>query len=44
MDRDLVLIFSISHNLSLLYNTKGVEKREAEDHLTTLISDPENRQ
>jgi len=42
-DIDPVLISSVSRNLSISPNTKGVQKRKAEDELAILISDLEKR-
>jgi len=43
MDIDLVLISSVSRNLSRSQNSKRVQKRKAEDQLATLISALEKR-
>ena len=37
------MISSVSRNLSISPNTKGVQKRKAEDELAILISDLEKR-
>jgi len=43
MDIDLVLISSVSRNVSVLQNTKRVQKLKAEEELATLISTYEKR-